>query len=515
MTFLEASVLFVVTIATRLPFLLASSSDKATQIWIIDAFARARRIAGLHFPDSLRQGRIAYPPLPHFLISFLPGRLWSIAAAVFNIGCDVVHVLIVYAVMLVLTGSGGTALSASFAAALLFATLPILHPINARLAGAGSRTLGPLLATGYFLCIMAFLGYGSVAAAVLALPLAVLVVLSSQFALQVLVAFSIIGGLFWLSIWPVLILAAAIALAAMLPFLDVRGQLRAKLQHYAWYGRARNLHIDARNSLSEMRRILAGGAPAALKLPLYLVAATTPGVVVLGTGTMLLALALYWPGMEAGAADHAVRFSLGVAGAAAIAALLTMRGPLKIFGEAERYVEYATPWLAFLLAAVLPSDDRSIAVLLALATVNVALTLVNFISLMLRQLMQNLDTSPDRDLRELADFLDRRWSRTVIANPIVLHSALSLAATNGHRYLQLLVADEKRGLDHWETDLAGYPHIRGEAAWFTQKYGADTFVFDRSSLKRFCQLSPDQDILALPRVFENETYVVHETDKRS
>jgi hypothetical protein len=506
---LEASVLVMVAVGTRIPFLLAPSSDKATQLWIMEAFAKNRRIAPLLFPDSLRQGMLGYPPLPHFFLSFAPRHMRSLLGAALNIAADVVHVLVIYAALLALlpkpAPGGGPSMAAAFA--LLFATLPILHPNNARLSAVGSRTIGPLLFTLYALAVHGAHASGAGWLLLLCLPIGILIILTSQFALQALVGLSVSLSIWLLSALPALALVATMVIGAMVPGLNIASQLRAKLDHYRWYGSARNLHVDLRNSMQHLRRVAAGGGMNGLvKSVGYLLTSSTPVIVLLGVGTAAGLVAHVW--LKTGLPDDPfVRFATGVCAAGLLMCALTFRGPLRILGEAERYIEYTVPFLV-LLAAVLyagRADNASLPLLLALANIPVAL--VQWAILNARALRQSALFLPGPDLASLAEFLDHRGGRRVVTSPLFLASSLALVTKKEHKYLHTLVVDEDGRFSHWYEDVLAYPHLRGDTQHYVKRYGADTMVLERQSLEAIRRIDPGADVLSHAYVFQNDVYV--------
>lgn len=509
----EIVVLVAATLATRIPFLLAPSSDKATQLWVIETFAVNRRIAPLHFPDSLRQGMLAYPPLPHLLFAFLPRRLRPVVGTATNLTADVVHALTVYVVLTTAIDGQGqiTPVSPAMAFTLLFATLPILHPINARLAGIGARTIGPLLFTLYALSLYAALNGASLAFHGACVVIAVLIILSSQFALQATLATSLLLSLFLLSFLPVLLIAAAMGAGLLIPNLNIGPQLRCKLWHYRWYMTALHRPIDTRNSLARIRHIFAGrSADAWLRLAVYLVSSTTPTIVMLGIGTIAFAAAQMWPPIDRIEFSPLLVFCMSIVAASLLLCAATVQGPLKIFGEAERYVEYAAPFAT--LAVALPSSVGSVevALLLLLVLVNVIVIVVQWSITILPMLRASVDFQPTDDMKGLVAFLDGRPGRRIVASPIFLASALAMLCKGNHAFLHVLVTDSDGRFSHWTEDLVGYPHLRGRADHFARRYKADTIVLDRDSLDAILRLDPDADIGLLPVAYRNTTFRVIE-----
>ncbi len=113
---------------------------------------------------------------------------------------------------------------------------------------------------------------------------------------------------------------------------------------------ARHLHIDIRNNLRYFAGRLCDAPGRATGFALnYFFTSFTASIVLAGCGTAGLVLAFGavragWP--EGTLADIAT----GVLFSAGLACTATMIGSLRVLGEAERYIEYATPWLTILAA---------------------------------------------------------------------------------------------------------------------------------------------------------------------
>ncbi len=509
----DPALLVAVTLATRIPFLLTPSSDKATQLWVIETFAANRRIAPLRFPNSLRQGMLAYPPLPHFFLAFLPRHLRLAAGAAVNLIADMIHALVVYVVLRLLLVDHDILgdVPPALAFALLFATLPILHPVNARLAGIGARTIGPLLFTLYAMALFRAQHASLPLFHVVCIVTGIAIILASQFALQVLVGISLFLSAWLSSVVPVGIVALSIGIGALVPGLNIGPQLRCKMQHYRWYASARNLHIDMRNSLAQIRKIL-GGEPRTVgpRLIVYLVSSTTPTVVGLGVGTLGLVAARAWPWPGRVDADPFITFSAGIVIGASLLCLLTIRGPLRIFGEAERYVEYAAPFAVFVVARAYVAEGADVGTVLLLAILNCAIIVGQWAISVLPQLRSAVGFEPSGDLKALVAFLDRRPGRRIVASPIFLASSLALLSRGDHEFLHVLVADADGRFSHWHDDLIGYPHLRGRAGHFVERYRADTMVLERSSFEAIRRLDPEADLDTRPIAYQNDAFLVFE-----
>lgn len=513
MTLLYMLLLAGLALATRVPFLLARSSDRDTHLWFAHAFDRLRR-GDPTLPGSIIDGYIGYQPQPAALLARVPAERRPTYATALNLGADVLHVVVVFLLVrhAAFPFPGGE--HASFAFACLFATLPVYHPVNARLVSLGGRTLGPLLVTSFVLAAAAMQAGGLATAGGLLLGAGTTagILVTSQFAVQAMV---LVVPAVSASLWSPLPAAAALiglAFCLLHPAVRLGRLMRARRHHILWYLTAKNLHIDERNDLRRFAAAFASRDPRRLLgLAVYSLTAFTPTIAAVGLGGAAAAL------LAAPEPAAVLGTSLGVACAAAACAaaaacVLTAVGPLRVFGEAERYLEYAAPFLV-LAAAMGHAGDAAAAahpVVLAAVAWNVAASILQWSVFMAEPLGRVLSAAPPTDTAPVAAFLDARPRRRVATGPISLASRLALATSGGHSFLHVLVVGRDGRFTHWEEDLIGYPHIRASWRHFDRKYGVDTLVFERQSLERSLRLDPDRDLGSLRPAYEDALYVVYE-----
>jgi hypothetical protein len=230
--FLAASLL-------RLSFSTVETSDQWVSFWLI---ARQRRHAWItdEARDSIVGGTYGYPSLQHFLVSRLPQRLWGLAGRFTNIAYDLIGAGCVY--WLAWRASGASApgaiiagLSAPAAATVLFLTAPVLLPTTSRLLAIKGRAMGMMWIILYLTTVQQAMSSGAWWLYAIALLLAQLIILSSMFALQVALFFSVVLSLYLFSAVPVLVAAASIALGLLLPGVGTRPALRFMWHHKRWY----------------------------------------------------------------------------------------------------------------------------------------------------------------------------------------------------------------------------------------------------------------------------------------
>ena len=207
---------------TRIPLsVFTNASDGWGEHSKILAQSKSRWIT-CDIPDSALQGVFPRPALSHYLVSRFPRRIWRPVSVMMNLTPDALAGIFVYWCTLSLLsfyeyGAPSQASVASFAAMILFLTLPILLPLNARMQANNGRSLGFLFASCYLITLGFFLNTDGYVWLFLAASCVALVILTSTFATQVIVCFSLFIGLVYMSVLPVLLIGAVLGLGMAVP----------------------------------------------------------------------------------------------------------------------------------------------------------------------------------------------------------------------------------------------------------------------------------------------------------
>lgn len=500
-------------------YLPAPASDLDVHLWFVHYYASGGTVRRKPVDSALQGGHLVYPPLPHALLARLPGRLRAPLGLTTNVGFDVAMVILAWAVagpFLADTGAPpGSVLTPAAAAGLLLATSPILHPVTARLKSIGARTLSGLLLLGYHLLLFRLLE-DPAWWAVAALPaLGLVVTLSSQFGLQVLLLFGALLSLLRLDPVPFLTALSGPGLGILIPATGLARQLRGKLQHYAWYrSDFRGRTAEGRNRLGDLVRLprLAVTRPLEaarvffLKLSPVIVLYSLPVLPVVGWW------ALGPEGLLSGwRSDPAARFALEMSTAGLASWLLISLPPLAFLGKAERYLEYASPFLYLLFVRGLQETGATGGWVSVVLCLQVGFVLLNATTGYSDQLLAKLQARPGRDLRAVLDRIIEHGER-----PRIVTVPTKLAARVGRLlpdeldarllYYHVFHADE--GLDHLLEDHLAHHLVRPEPAHFVHKYGVDFFLLERRELDRYPNHGAEFPVEELDVVHENDTYLL-------
>ena len=222
------------------------------------------------------------------------------------------------------------------------------------------------------------------------------VFVTSKFGLQNTVFIAPILAILSGSAFPLLVMAAAAVSAAVLSKGFFLRQLQGQFYHLKWFVRFRLPYLRHRADWRSLWDAAKQGDMAAVALQIFFDNPILTGL----TRQLLLFVALAWayfvPTLDP---DQKIAGAFCVA--AVPAWLLTSFGPLRIFGEAERYLEFAFPAVWFLFWSLI-GPRLWLPMAAALGVIFVATYLLNLHAL---RRWVDLHRLPAR--REVADFLSR------------------------------------------------------------------------------------------------------------
>lgn len=508
----------------RLPQSLNSGSDQ----WGVSVKIRkhaGRRWLDYAMPDSVIPGIFPYPMLVHYLISRFPERHWKTVSLLINQGSDILTAVPVYLLLRALLADAfpadSGAVLAALAGTLLYLTTPILFPVTSRLKSSNGRCFGMMLTTAYFLLLHPAMFQGSLAAGAACVALAVLTYLSSFFAMQTVVFYSVGLAALYLNWIPLAVVALSLVLSFLFPRLGARDTLIFKVNHFICY--AHNAHKNTtatgRNLfLNAFRFFAVFGRDRVEAFTLFF--RTSPlliGLYSFPAFWLLAALLALDPGARDALAGPLPQYCGAIVLLSFLAFVATSIGPLVIFGQAERYFEYGAPFLALCLMPALAGSGWSQPVtLLVLVLLN--LSAIVFVDLaynkrFFRELRQDdiSGDSLDRDLVERLRALGRPLSIATV--PIKLPILLSAFAEDSDpiRYYYRLIMRDCRidGFRDFTDDSEDMNVFSGTPADLAGKYGMTHVLCLRKYLNRggFRFL---EEMRRLPVVLENERYVLFE-----
>ncbi|MDJ0785167.1 MAG: hypothetical protein QNK05_00075 [Myxococcota bacterium] len=485
--------------------------------------------------DAIQHGNFPYPMLPHYLISRLPKKRWPLAAVALNLASDVSIGLALYALFrwpvlptLELAGGDPTLQRAlALAVGAVFVSTPLLVPLTARVRATNGRAPSLPLATAVFAGIAWIeaggggLAWGGSAFALFCLAL------TSFFGLQAVVFSAPLIALFTGSFVPLILVAGVGVLGWLVPPLGIRDLLVFKVNHWVWYAgnRMRLENVAKRNLIANTLRLPAlffrDGAEARKLLfqqsPVWIAAYSLP--------------VLWLVGFAAFDADFRESVAsaplMAVSGACVLAAAIlfvaTSIDPLTIFGQAERYFEYATPAMALLAGAwAAQHGAEGVLAVAALVLPNVSvLLLIHLLSetANLRRLTRGQGRDqPEKDLaRHLAQIEGELRVATVPIKLPALLSYYTKPKLKGRlRYYYRFIQHPERPLDafdYFTQDTEELDVFRGSVDALAERYRLGWIIADRSFVEN--RKASSEFVASLAKrspCYENERYALYALD---
>ncbi len=505
-------------LASRIIFLLHLTSDFHVHLWHIRRFERNPKLDNYDIPNCLYPGTTGAPPLPHYFFARIP-KSWQINVGLLcNIASDIVAALILYTVLKLFPVSDSVILglpcSPACLGALLYVTTPLLHPLSARLLGMGTRTLGPLLASLYFFCLGLFI-YDAAPAVVLVPVMFILsafIVLSSKFSIQVLAFVSVILSAVLLNLWPIIFFIATLILLCLVPGLNMVQFLRNRVGHFVWYWKAISHETMSENLTTiyrgrwgffgELKDIFCTKPIRGLWL---LFAHVPPAAALIGLPAFVwLCIASFGGGHSMGAIGD---YSWGVIISCFVVMGITSFRPWIIWGEAERYLEMAVPFIIVLLMASVPASALSSLWLLLL--INIIIIFLTFSLMSAELIIKKLNPSRDESFGGLIEFLESEGGgRNIITTPYKIGHAIDATISVDNRYYFHLY-DKHSKMDDMYSYFYSYFMFNLEIDKARTELGADTFILDRAFIGRYRELELFDSLEDVEIIYENERYLVY------
>lgn len=495
-------IIFIVTCLTRFPFIGISSSDRFTQMWVIkNAFYYSGNKHRDCDTNSLMKGDLLYPLFPALLIRKFPEKYWIVLGTFFNFLGDVFSAFLIF---FLVSHDGTFSYFSSFLVSIFWSTLPILHPVNARLVGIGARGIAPFFYFLFFLSMEKIVIEPSLVIIAINIFAGFFIILCSQFGLQALI-FTCIGlGLFLNTFTPIIIVFSIISISIFIPGFSLKKQLKGKLLHYQWYWLHGRKFIGKRNNLIHFFKLFKGNPFSAL---IYFFTSFTPVIVFVGFSGIILFFTYLYIDQPNIFDNDFNKYYLAIFLSSLIVSTLTVIGPLVIFGESERYLEYSSVFIVLLFTSFLDNDlIQSLLPLFVL--LNLVFLFLNLNLFKLDEFTKALFPSADPELQSIIEKLDKR---KVITSPITFSSVLAYYDRKPHRqnkYLNHLVFNDQYKLSHWPSGNAIYPAIELNKDLLIQKFQVDTVVVQKKWVNQLSGSMNPENLLYQSSV-ETDNYKIY------
>jgi hypothetical protein len=454
------------------------------------------------FPQFIGPGRNSYPPGYHWALSFLPA---GASDAIGRYGAIAGDLLLGGWVSVLLATKADLPVAGAVAVVALYLASPALTLVN---IGPRSFHLTPRLPSQLLfgaICVSAITAAGHLS---LTLGLVVTVLLAlnlliSKFALQAAV-FAIPA--LAVSADPAFVLGCFVGACALATLLS-RGfflrQVKGQAEHLEWYVKRQLPHMYRGMAWRELlAAIRTGNVRDAARIVIFknpLTATLIRHLHVVAAGIWLL---IEMPGLS-----PAQKAALAFTAAGATGWLMTSGGPLRVLGEAERYLEFVFP-ASWFLFWTLP-DGTGLVVAIALMAIYEAAMHAGNLAIMGGKAAGFEKIRADRDavLASLASrdratvlFLDIKDAFAVHR----LHDGICAVMFSG----QMSLRGEMAGYLDWFFLRYPYVHPRHLDA-IVDRYGVDVVVARRLTLDQvLLEANGGYDLAGLRPSFENDLYAV-------
>lgn len=503
----------------RFIFILGQTCDQDFHLY----YPKVTQEHKLRFPalkDSLIKGYLGYPSLPHYIVSWFPRKIWPLIGRALNIGYDLLTVIIVYFLAVFVFSkqpslvTNQPILSAAGWVGLLYATAPTMFPITARLKAMGGRTMGPLLTTIYFIFVGAGLLSGHAIYFLLAFPFGILTILASIFGFQVLAAFSFLVSLFVWSPWPIVLFVSVVLVGIILPGLDIKKLLTAHVTSYRWYLKSidKNSPMAERNRWRNYKNLWHDLKTNPLKgfQTIFQDTSWFIGLYSLPLLPVLICWLAFFPTARQFVAASATSwYFMAIILSGLVVFVLTSFRPLSIFGQAERYLEYATPAFV-LLFVMLGIHLQSYKALLAMFVLNIFFIIINFIAVMGESYWAQLFAKAPVPLMECVEALQKISEPRILTIPSA-HTYL-IAAYLDHpkaQYHHDWIVEPHKGYQYMLDERPVFQFSRPDFDYFISKYGVNTVVVKKRYLEKALKFGIQYSFTPYHLLFENEEYAVY------
>lgn len=489
---------------SRVFFLMQNATD-SWLTYLLLATNRSKPSLDLSMPNSiLDNAQMPYPPLIHFLASRGSEKFEKIVAQIISVGSDAATGVALYVGLLyflpTVGGSDDSVQGYALVSTLAFLCLPILLPVTARIKAANGRPLGLLLCTVFYVIVLFSLNY-SARVLVLAILAVYLIVVASKFALQVIFFVTpVLSVLVW-SWYPLIPLGFILAHVVCLPKSSVAMLCRDKISHALRYKIAGST-AEHRNIIRNFFFFTSLGRDYGKSCSLL--RRTSPLLIALYSipyALFVLVAPVVLPDGQSVWSDSVLTYCHHLTLAATLVFLATSTGPLRVFGQSERYFEYVAPWVMLFTAGMMfKFGDPEMVWPVFMLALNILLTAFLHIGTDMSVLRRlgSFHFEGDEDLVQVHDYLSQRGECRAAPVPIKLsYIFMGLAfkeGMEGLRYYHPTMSSYPVPLDNYKEkkELFENPFVfRNSPQWVKRRLGIDVIIEDTT----FTQQCMDMDFV--------------------
>ncbi len=521
----------------RMSFGTAESTDEWVSFWLIQRQKESNWV-NYNVDDSIVDGTYCYPVLQHFIVSRFPERYWSSIGYIFNTLYDILTALCVYLVAYLLSRDlhiyikiGG--LETEEVATLLFLTTPVLFPATSRMITIKARSIGLTLTTMFLLLVGVGMINNDWRCYAVSVVVGLLIILSSMFALQVMIFFTIFLSIYMKSPHPIIVLFIVLSIAYLMPRFGTKEVLRFMWHHKLWYMRnyTKGTTAAGRNKIKDIVLLPIYAIKDFKKFSMLCFKQITPIIALYSAPTVFILLGMWIiqaPSWQLVSSSPALSYLWGIVLASLVIFILTSFKQLSFLGQAERYFEYSSPAFSIMAVFLLSSFSDTTRSNLFWFLFLFQLSVVYITSLYLKyEGIIQTKSNISQDLQQVIDWctgnLDHARLSTVPCKlGFILSTSMNrMAAGRFKFYYKFILRGGEKGFKYYEDDTGGC--VKTHNGWIqskevfrispselSSKYGVTHLLIDKKYLEGLYRswAGQDIDLLGSP-LFQNQGYIVY------
>jgi hypothetical protein len=447
-----------------------------------------------------------YPPLVHFILSFMSRGRRERLEPFFGSTVDTIQVIVLFLFTHYISGSYEIA----FVSGILFSFFPLLVKVDARVFFLSPRPVGELFGSLAILFSLLFVWFNDIPSMILGMVFLSLVLLSSKFGSQAMIFIYVILAIILLNPYLLLILLGGYGIALLISLGHYLKVISGHVRHSRFYRRtlvhkhswAKQISASGGAIATQEKVGPKALAVSLLKNPIFFALTHAPLIVIILIAGI----------MDFGAfSNEAVNLSLlAWVLASFIPVLVVSLRPLRFLGEAERYLEYGVIPLCALVPIILYElSSVGLWILLLVAFLwSMGLIWVNY-----RVSFKEFVSRPGdpEDLIEVLQRLNEIPSGNVLCVPITTSFALAYYTHHGTLFWGGNIPSEGFSSDDFNFIFKDeFPFPSEDLDALVARYGIRHILVWKQSLDR---VPPGyySNLDRYPKLIENHSFAIHMT----
>ncbi len=189
--------------------------------------------------------------------------------------------------------------------------------------------------------------------------------------------------------------------------------------------------------------------------------------------------------------------------------VLTSFRPMTVWGQEERYLEFASPWIAPLFVATAQAWGRT-DLFLPLVLLHLLGIAVHFIYILAPEYQKLLRDRPPEPLKGALDAMASVPSPRILTIPMKLaFLAISHNQVPDAKYCLDWLTEVPGGFDYMLAEREVYQYPKTDLSYFSGKYGINTILVEKRHLAKAAGLAIHYSFDGCDLLYENETYCVY------